>query len=257
MSPLQNLALNKALLLATKGIPCFPCSGNKRPTCPNGYKDATVDQEKLIELWGKSPGELIGVPTGARWGVDVLDVDPQNGGDEWRAAFANVIPITRTHLTRNNGYHFLFKHHDGIRNSAGKIAPGVDVRGEGGYIIWWPAKDLPTVNEERIAEWPQWLLDILLPNSPKPQQWQGPARYTNRTVEEMLMRSMINLMSAPAGTRNDQLNREAYILGKMLQRGEIDPLHLAVALSQAALVVGLDRSEVINTLTSALRASGV
>jgi hypothetical protein len=34
--------------------------------------------------------------------------------------------------------HFFFQHAPGLRCSRGLIAPGVDVRADGGYVIWWP-----------------------------------------------------------------------------------------------------------------------
>jgi hypothetical protein len=59
---------------------------------------------------------------------DALDIDPRHGGDVWYAANLSRLPRTRTHQTRSGGLHILFDHADGVRSSAGKIAPGIDVR---------------------------------------------------------------------------------------------------------------------------------
>ena len=90
----------------------FPCRDDKRPLTQQGFYDASLGIE-----WN-SP--LVGVPTGAVNGFDVLDVDLQ--GLTWLASQA--IPLTRTHETRSGGKHLLFKHAEGLRNSAGRIAPG-------------------------------------------------------------------------------------------------------------------------------------
>ena len=66
---------------------------------------------------------------------------------------AAVTP-TRPHRTRSGGLHLIFGHYDGLKCSAGKIARGVDVRADGGYILWWPAAGLPMLSDAPIAPWP-------------------------------------------------------------------------------------------------------
>ena len=72
-----------ALALVEQGLPCFPCCADKRPATPHGFKDATLDPAVLSEMWKRSPAPLIGVPTGEISGLDVLDIDPPNGGRTW------------------------------------------------------------------------------------------------------------------------------------------------------------------------------
>jgi hypothetical protein len=158
-------ALLEALALADRGVPCFPCAGSKAPAGAGGFKSAVRKLADVTELWRRHPGSLVGVPTGEVSGFDVLDIDPRNGGGEWLAAEASRLPRTRRHRTRSGGWHLLFRHRAGMRNSAGRIAPGVDVRAAGGYIIWWPAAGLSIENPETIAEWPAWLLDKLAPKT--------------------------------------------------------------------------------------------
>ena len=136
-------ALAAALALVDQGLPCFPCAPTKCPATPSGFKDAISTREGLTELWRLYPGSLVGVPTGEASGLSVLDVDPRNGGGKWFAANRSSLPVTRVHRTRSGGVHLLFRHRAGLRCSAGKIAPGIDVRATGGYVIWWPAAGLP------------------------------------------------------------------------------------------------------------------
>jgi hypothetical protein len=52
---------------------------------------------------------------------------------------------------------FALRPRTGPRCSTGRVADGVDVRADGGYIVWWPREGLPIENNE-IADWPDWLL---------------------------------------------------------------------------------------------------
>src|SRR5262245_5461024 len=157
-------ALSTAITLGSVGLPCFPCRPDKRPASPHGFHDAQTDPTALRELWSRFPGELIGVSTGESSGFDALDIDPKHDeATEWIKANQKRFPNTRTHKTRSGGIHLLFKHAHGLRCSAGRIVPGIDVRANGGYIIWWPATGLPVLRPAPLADWPQWLLDDLAP----------------------------------------------------------------------------------------------
>ena len=127
-------------------LPRFPAALNKRPLTPRGYLDATINPIGEC-LW-----PLVGVPTGARSGFDVLDIDV--AGLAWLDRNADRLPPARMHETRSGGRHLIFQHWPGLRCSASKPAPGVDVRADGGYVIWWPARGYPVLTNAPIAEWP-------------------------------------------------------------------------------------------------------
>jgi hypothetical protein len=126
-------------------LPRFPCAINKRPLTGHGFLDAALDVDDA--QW-----PLVGVPTGSPSGFDVLDIDPRNGGNLWRQQ--HELPATRVHWTKGGGRHFLFRH-SGLRLRK-SIADGVDLKGDGGYVIWWPREGL-RVEDHPIAEWPEWL----------------------------------------------------------------------------------------------------
>ena len=153
MTPYELAALTAALKLP---CPAFPCDAEKRPTVSGGFKAALTADYGLASMWLRNPGVLIGVPTGTTSGFSVLDVDIHKGGDVWWNANKDRLPTTRQHETRSGGVHVLFKHREGIRTAAGRIGRGVDTRGEGGYIIWWPAHGFSVVDHP-LAEWPDWL----------------------------------------------------------------------------------------------------
>jgi len=82
MSPAEQL-LEAALALAATGVPVFPCTGRKVPAIPggHGHLDATTDPDEVRNLFTRAPwAKLIGVATGARSGLDILDIDPRHGG---------------------------------------------------------------------------------------------------------------------------------------------------------------------------------
>src|SRR5215472_7539723 len=132
-------ALAAAQALAEQGVACFSCNEDKSPATPHGFLNATSNPVLLEKIWCACPGPLVGIATGAPSDFDVLDIDPRHRGDLWLDANRPRVPITWENATRSGGRHILFKHLPGLRNSSGKISPGVDVRADGGYTIWWPA----------------------------------------------------------------------------------------------------------------------
>ncbi len=202
--------------LAASGVPVFFCNEKKRPTCPHGFLDATDDPAEVRALWNRHSGPLIGVPTGEASGFDVLDIDPRHNGDRWWLGQHHRIPATRMHRTRSGGLHVLFLHHERVRNSEGKLAPGVDTRGEGGYIIWWPATGC-AVAEAPIAPWPLWLLRRLLkqPTRPKPSA-KPVALNTADAAQRVAERVLSRLASASEGQRHYRLRAAACTLGGLL-----------------------------------------
>jgi len=73
-----------ALALARRGLWIFPCRPrSKEPANANGYKDATTDPD-LIAQWWQQTDFNIGVATGARSHVFVLDVDSTDAEAELR-----------------------------------------------------------------------------------------------------------------------------------------------------------------------------
>lgn len=250
--------LKTASLLAAQGIPSFPCAADKSPTCPGGFKAATKNPDHLRKLFTQYPADLIGVPTGIVSGIDVVDVDPKNGGDKWLAGHAEKLPETRINGTRSGGQHILLKHHTGLRNSASKIALGVDTRCDGGYIIWWPAAGFPVLSDAPPAPWPDWLLSILIP-APKPRislprtDFKGGSAYASAALRGAVQ----SVACAGQGSRNDTLNREAYSLARFIESGDLPASVIAKALAEAALAAGLTNGEIAKTLASALRARGI
>lgn len=205
--------LDNALALA-KRFPVFPCAADKKPTCPKGFHAATQSEDGVMFLWGKYPGPLIGVPTGEKSGFDVLDIDPRGDGDKWLDEARDSLPISQINHTRSGGWHFLLQHTDGIKNSAGRIAPGVDTRGQGGYIVWWPSEGFRVENAGALDTWPDWLVKILLPPPPKPIPMKPVTRIeASSRASIMIFRAYERVRNAAPGQRHAQLRAAAATLG--------------------------------------------
>jgi putative DNA primase/helicase len=138
--------LKAALAYAGRGVPVFPCeSGAKRPLTRNGHWDATTDRRAIERWWERWPSANVGLPTGQESGIVVLDVDVEDGGLDSLARLERVgTPVPKTARTRTGGggVHIFFRYPGGkeIRNSAGLLGPGLDVRGEGGYVVVPPSQ---------------------------------------------------------------------------------------------------------------------
>ena len=133
-----------ALALTSKGFTVFRCKPkDKTPLAIGWQNEATTDEKRIIELWNETPTANIGIPTGKVNKLIVLDVDPKNGGFESLADLEKrhgKLPSTMTVTTGSGGLHYYFFYAgDDIRNSAGKLGPGLDIRGEGGYVVAPPS----------------------------------------------------------------------------------------------------------------------
>jgi hypothetical protein len=119
--------LDAALALAARGFRVFPVSPNAKTPLVAGWREqATTDTERIRAWWAKTPDANVGVSTE---GLVVVDVDPKNGGREDGLA----LPPTLTVATPSGGRHYYYA---GVgRNSVSSLAPGVDTRSSGGYVV--------------------------------------------------------------------------------------------------------------------------
>jgi hypothetical protein len=220
MSAAQLLPI--ALEFAALGMPVFPCAANKRPAISEanggrGFHDATSDPAAVRELFARAPhASLVGVPTGERSGFDVLDIDPRHGGDRWEAEHADRLPRTRMHGTQHGGRHRLFLHAEGVVNRAGSPAPGIDVRGQGGYIIAPPSPGYRVIDDAPIAEWPPWLLQLVrpLPEPPRrPAIVANPKQITDARLNGLLRSLLARVSAAPEGLKHHVLRAISRTVG--------------------------------------------
>lgn len=136
----------QALLLASWGLPVFPLKfGAKTPALQNFSSRASCCPDAIRNMWfppmENSPAPFnIGIATGN--GLFVVDIDDKNGKQgsvSWAALERQygASPPTFTVRTPSGGRHLYFRADPGlwIPNSAGKLGVGIDIRGEGGYVV--------------------------------------------------------------------------------------------------------------------------
>lgn len=145
----ENRNLKAALTYASKyGWSVFPVRAeSKKPLTPHGCKDAKRDPGAIKNWWRKWPDASVGVATGSISSLIVIDedIDDEKGVDgflsmaEWERENNVHLPDTARAITGRGGAHRYY-HYNGkdIENRIG-IIDGVDVRGEGGYVVAPPS----------------------------------------------------------------------------------------------------------------------
>jgi P4 family phage/plasmid primase-like protien len=166
--------LEWALRYLRLGWPVIPLRG-KIPLTENGSRDATLNESQVRAWWTQWPDANVGLATGHGWFA--IDVDVKGGGQEtWdmlRSQYVRL-PDTPEQITGTGGRHILFRAPADftVRNSQGKLGPGIDVRGEGGYIVACPSvhpetgrrydwDGLKDLEDTPIAPAPPWLVVLL------------------------------------------------------------------------------------------------
>lgn len=137
-----------AVAYAKMGFAVFPCMDNgKEPATKHGFKDATNDPDVIGRVWADYPECNVGIATGApSGGVFVVDVDNHGGIDgasflvDWQREHG-TFPETACATTGGGGEHLFFRAPAGVSvRSATHVIDGVDVRGDGGYVIAPPSR---------------------------------------------------------------------------------------------------------------------
>jgi hypothetical protein len=236
--------------------PVFPVrideNGEKRPLVKwrDGAVRGAAAARALFEQWA-GVANAIGVPTGWASGLLVIDVDVKAGapGRAWYEANRERLGETRGHGTRSGGGQLLYRVPEAeIRNSASKLAAGVDVRGEGGYVVWPGSPGYVVKIDAEVAPLPGWLLDSLVALRPRPVDLGVLAGTSAADVLAAaglmgdgtayglaaLKRAVAAIVGAEDGTKHDTLNREAYGVGGLVSGGEVKD-EVAWAALEAAL----------------------
>ena len=275
--------LRHALDYAARGVRVFPCAADKRPVTAHGLHDATTDASVIRQWWSQRPEALIGAAMGPESGVFAVDPDAPKRAEapDGVAAWTQLKAAngghaaTHTHVTPSGGRHVLFRWNPArpVTNSRGSLPAGIDVRGEGGYVIMAPSR-LPDgrayelendADHGHFAEATTWLLDLI---EKKPHREEPPrASRENvtdfpgsheRYVAAAVDRECENVAQAGTGGRNEALNRAAFALGTIVGAGHLEARYATDRLLDAARASGLLQDDghraVMATIESGLTA---
>lgn len=225
VGPIGAQALRHA---AEKGWLIFPCQPNDKVPFPrsNGLLDAKTDTAAIRAYWSRRPDANLAIRTGKESGIVVLDVDGDEGNESLRALCAKYddLPTTLSVVTPSGGSHYYFQHpgHE-VRNTAGFPGPGLDIRGDGGYVLSPPSVvDGKAYQVDERAPWapmPEWLRTILAQHYARVQSALSEGRW-----QEFFS-------GVGQGQRNAQMLR---VIGALIAKGHSydDTLGLALALNE-------------------------
>lgn len=186
----------------------------KHPRTTRGLNDATVDKDQIDRWWSLWPGANVGIQTGARAGLVVLDIDQPEIPSELADLIGKGVGGIPTVRTGGGGLHLYFRHPGGeVPNRVRVLGLPVDVRADGGYVIAPPSRH--TSGNEYI-----WITEGEPPELPE-------------TLREVLRGRVVTEVTACPdarlfyeGTRNQSLMRVA----GALRRAELTPEAIKAAL---------------------------
>ncbi|MFE3180805.1 bifunctional DNA primase/polymerase [Streptomyces violascens] len=281
--------LHAALRAAKQGWPVFPLRpGTKRPAlhgedrcpatgeCAGGHRKwgqrATTDPDRIQRAWACGAFN-VGIATGPA-NLVVVDLDVPKGtssadtpcGVTCFSALCEragqPLPHTYTVRTPSAGQHLYFRAPSGVRlaNTAGMLAPLVDTRAWGGYVVA-PSSIVngaayEVTNPALVAPLPSWLRNELQP-TPRPVGPVGitPARNASRVAQVALRRECTAIEAAREGEREAVLFKAARSLGRFVAWGDIPRHVVEEAFQGAGEAAGLKAYECRSTLRSALNWS--
>ena len=250
--------LRHALDWAALGMAVFPLQPrSKIPLVgSHGCKEASTDAATIRNWCARTPDANIGIATGD--GFFVVDLDGQEAAAWWKGCCDRNGGLDHTlTIKTKNGWHLYFRSQVAVPNSASRIAPHVDVRGVGGYVVGAPSvhpdghvyavrRDLPAIDA------PRWLIDLT-----KPPETPAFARAPPLHGEGSRLRGVEGVIACVAmatpGERNKLTFWAACRLIEKVAEGLITRRFAEEKLVEAGRRTGLACHEIIQTMRSAER----
>jgi Bifunctional DNA primase/polymerase, N-terminal len=231
----EELARAAAALTET-GLSVFPCLVSGAPATSLG---SSVDRpDRAYRLFRGTPdAALIGVPTGSVTMLLVIDVDPK--ALLWFRPRVRRFPVTRMHQTPRGGWHLVYRlplpPAPLLGSSAGRLAPGVDTRGEGGYVIWPPSDGYGVVHEGEVARLPKWIVRRLTMALRRPRR----AEYVS--IGQQRVEALANFVVH--SRRGEPAARALWAASQareVVEAGKIGEREARATIARAAMAAGVD-----------------
>lgn len=229
--------LKAALEIVESGRRIFPLKPeSKVPAIRSWPEKASLDPDMVRWWWRTQPTANIGLPTGAR--LAVLDIDTKHGANP-----NGAYPKTLQASTPTGGRHYYFAVDIEIPNSVGRLARGIDVRGERGYVV-----APPSVLPNGIY---RWLNDLDPLNLSDDQARTILIPEDLRSSSSSPRRNFVYRDEVPVGQRNDYLTRLAGYL--MAQGYNDDEVHERLVAEAAGLGFEPTRERELEKIVKSVR----
>ena len=215
-------------------------SPGKHPTPARGLHDAFTDRNTVEVIWGDNPDLNIGIITGKKSGVWVLDIDAgKDGFDSLEKLIQEhgPLPDTLSVHTGGGGQHlfFLMPEEGDVRNRT-NIRPGIDVRGTGGYVVAPPSVHISGgkyswENLSGLEPAPTWIIDAMSPEIPPVEHDVWPeALCINNGIEHSINRARLYINEMPPAFSGDGGHNQTFSVACVLVLGFSLPPPQALAL---------------------------
>jgi bifunctional DNA primase/polymerase-like protein len=234
---------------------------------PRGAKQATTSRVVIRAWWTHAPLANPALATGDVSGVVVIDVDGDHGGfDSLRNLEREHGPLPQTQRVQTGSGQHVYLAYPGIhlKNTAGKLGAGLDVRCCGGYAVTVGAvhrsgkayawQDGCRPDQAPIAALPAWLLERLTGPAPNPRTSLQPRTQHRGYAAAALASEEQQLLNTPVGQRNTRLNLAAFRLGRFIATQALATGDVEAVLFDAAARLGIPPHEARATIASGLRA---
>lgn len=270
-----SIRLLYALHLASLGMKIIPLKPGLKTPADAGWPEQSTSDSQVIKSWFATRANInYGIACGQS-GLLVVDLDVKKGDDgveNWRALSESLKLKTFEVETPSGGIHQYYWG-EGLRNSAGTIARGVDLRASGGYVVGPGSTTsegtyfsglpwhFPDIREIQTASEP--LINLL--KSRKGEEsleasgvLTAPgvpvSTHISKFQAESLGRKIVEVLNAREGTRNETLNQSAFGLGSLVRDGVVTIQVARSILLKAAEEIGLNPQEARATIESGIQA---
>jgi hypothetical protein len=264
------------------GSDCGADAG-KHPRTRHGWQDGSLDPVRVLNWWIRWPNANIGIVTGEASGIVALDVDLDKGGYQ---AFLRLLDelgrptlLSLVQGTGGGGFHVIYRHPGHrVGNSAkalrDRFGPGLDVRGDGGYIVAAPSLHRSgrryawqTDLDAPLTRWPADLNQLLVATVEREEVGgqlevlddHRRARTDLDYYWRMVFRRRLNELRAVTSNRNDALNAASFRMGQLVAIGADRAAIEGYLIEAGRILSGLGdhpmpEREILKTVRSGLEA---